>query len=131
LIEQYGLAGHVRLLGLRHDARRLLAAADIFLLTSISEGIPLTVIEAMSGALPVVATRVGGVEEVVGPTGFLAPAKDADALARFILLLAKDGPRRVSMGQSGQARAQAMFSESRMHAGYLNLYHEMLGVRSN
>ncbi|HEV3446609.1 MAG TPA: glycosyltransferase [Gemmataceae bacterium] len=131
LIEQHGLSGHVRLLGLRHDARRLLAAADIFLLTSISEGIPLTVIEAMAAAVPVVATRVGGVEEVVGPTGFLAASRDVDSLARFILQLAEHGPLRVSMGQSGKARAQAMFSESRMHAGYLDLYQEMLRVRSN
>jgi glycosyltransferase involved in cell wall biosynthesis len=74
---------------------------------------------------------VGGVEEVVGPTGFLAASKDVDSLARFILQLAEHGPLRVSMGQSGKARAQAMFSESRMHAGYLDLYQEMLRVRSN
>ena len=89
LVRDRGLEGHVKFLGLRTDVPRLLAAADIALLTSISEGIPLTLIEAMAAGLPVVATRVGGVPEVVvdGETGLLAPAGDDRALAELVFRL--------------------------------------------
>jgi glycosyltransferase involved in cell wall biosynthesis len=128
LVEQYQLANHLRFLGLRKDIPRLLRAADLFLLTSISEGIPLTLIEAMAGSLPVVATRVGGVGEVVAEdeTGLLAPAGDDASLAGHILRLAADPDLRQAMGRQGRRRAEAMFSESQMHAQYLELYHNML-----
>src|SRR5439155_18500964 len=73
-VRERRLGDRVRLLGLRKDIPRLLQAADVFLLTSISEGIPLTLIEAMAAGLPVVSTRVGGVGEGVedGVTGRLA-----------------------------------------------------------
>jgi glycosyltransferase involved in cell wall biosynthesis len=124
-----GLGEHVRLLGLRTDVARLLAASDVFLLTSISEGIPLTVIEAMAAGLPVVSTRVGGVAEIVeeGRTGLLAPARDDGALAEALLLLAADPALRATMGQLGRERAAAVFSEARMHDGYRQLYENMLG----
>ena len=85
------LESQVRFLGSRADVPRLLHAADIFLLTSISEGIPLTVIEAMAAGLPVVATRVGGVPEIVeeGRTGWLAPSGNDEQLAAAILRLAE------------------------------------------
>ena len=77
------LAAHVSLLGRRQDVPRLLPASDVLLLTSISEGIPLTVIEAMAAGRPVVATNVGGVGEIVedGTTGLLAPPGDDARLA--------------------------------------------------
>ena len=122
------LEGIVRLLGQRSDVPQLLAGADLFLLTSISEGIPLTVIEAMAAGLPVVATKVGGLSEVVeeGRTGRLALAGDDSALAESILQLMQDPSLRQQMGRRGQERAQAMFSERTMHADYLHLYREML-----
>ncbi|HXG08792.1 MAG TPA: glycosyltransferase [Gemmataceae bacterium] len=128
LVRAKGLEAHVRLLGLRSDIGRLLAAADVFLLTSISEGIPLTVIEAMAAGLPVVATRVGGMTEVVeeGVTALLAPAGDDVGLAEAILRLADKPALRRRMGQLGRERAGARFSESRMHAHYQRLYQEML-----
>lgn len=129
LVRQNSLEKHVVLLGLRNDVARLLPAADLFLLTSISEGIPLTLIEAMSAGLPVVATRVGGVAEVVehGETGLLAPSGDDAKLAEHVLRLAADHERRLRMGESGRRRAKEIFSESRMHASYLRLYEELLG----
>ena len=115
-------------LGLRKDIARLLSAADVFLLTSISEGIPLTAIEAMNAGLPVVATRVGGLPEIVvqGRTGVLAPSRDDEELADCILRLAADPALRAAMGRAGRERARAVFSQSRMHQQYLELYQEML-----
>jgi glycosyltransferase involved in cell wall biosynthesis len=126
-LRQRGLEDKVRLLGLRQDVARLLAAADLFLLTSISEGIPLTVIEAMAAGLPVVATAVGGMAEIVehGQTGLLAPSGDHAALAEHILRLAEDPDLRVRMGEHGRQRAVEMFSESQMHDGYCRLYEEL------
>jgi glycosyltransferase involved in cell wall biosynthesis len=129
LIRQRNLGAHVRLLGLRNDVARLLSAADVFLLTSISEGIPLTLIEAMAAGLPVVATRVGGIGEVVvdGETSLLAASGDDAALAESILRLADNPDLGRQLGTNGRERAFAMFSEAKMHAGYRQLYREMLG----
>jgi glycosyltransferase involved in cell wall biosynthesis len=129
-VRRLALGGRVRLLGLRKDVPRLLAGADLLLLTSISEGIPLTLIEAMAAGLPVVSTRVGGVPEVVedGRTGLLAPAGDAAALGRHVCELA-DNPRlRDELGRRGRERAEALFSERMMHDRYDQLFREMLGA---
>lgn len=127
-IHQRRLNEHVHLLGLRSDVARLVSAADVFLLTSISEGIPLTVIEAMGAELPVVSTRVGGVGEMVvnGQTGLLASAGDDRTLAEHILSLAVEPERRRNMGQAGRQRAHTLFGEQQMHASYRRLYEEVL-----
>jgi sugar transferase (PEP-CTERM/EpsH1 system associated) len=124
----HNLSSNVRLLGLRTDIPRLLAAADLFLLTSISEGIPLTIIEAMAAGLPVVSTQVGGVAEVVtdGSTAELAPSGDDAKLAEKILRVAEDPRLAQAMGRRGRERAHALFSEGRMHDRYLQLFKEML-----
>jgi glycosyltransferase involved in cell wall biosynthesis len=107
---------------------RLLAAADLFLLSSVSEGIPLTVIEAMCAGLPVVCTRVGGTAEVVidGETGLLTPAGDDAAIAGAILRLLGDPVMRQRMGNRGRERARELFSEATMANHYAALYEEML-----
>lgn len=122
-----GLEAHVRLLGLRQDVPDILAAADLFLLTSVSEGIPLTLIEAMAARLAIVSTNVGGVPEVVldGTTGLLAPARDERALAAAVLRLAGDANERRRMGAEGAERAWAQFDERQMNAAYERLYREM------
>jgi glycosyltransferase involved in cell wall biosynthesis len=127
LIEGRGLESNVRILGLRGDVARLLAAADIGLLTSVSEGIPLALIEAMAAGLAVVSTYVGGVREVVeaGVTGLLVPAGDDAALAEAVLRLAGDASLRVRMGRLGRERAGRNFSELQMHNMYCNVYKEM------
>ncbi len=128
LVQHCQLEPNVRFLGLRKDIDRLLRASDVFLLTSISEGIPLTVIEAMAAGIPVVATRVGGMAEVVqeGVTGWLAPSGDDATLAMNVLRFARDPQLRQHMGDRGRERAASLFSESQMHARYLALYREML-----
>jgi glycosyltransferase involved in cell wall biosynthesis len=128
LVQQLKLEGHVRFLGLRTDIPRLLSAADVYWLTSVSEGIPLTLIEAMAVGLPIVATRVGGVQEVIqdGKTGLLAPRGDDAALAEKVLYLASSPLLRQQMGEMGRERAQALFSDQQMHDRYYHLYREML-----
>ena len=130
-IRSRGLESSVLLLGLRKDIPRLIGASDLFLLTSISEGIPLTLIEAMAARRPVVSTRVGGVGEVVdeGKTGLLAPSGDACSLAGHILKLAHDPPLREEFGRLGRLRAEELFSETRMMERYDRLYRETIGPR--
>lgn len=128
LVRQQELEDHVRFLGLRTNIPRLLSAADMFWLTSVSEGIPLTLIEAMAVGLPIVATRVGGVEEVIedGKTGLLAPRGDDAALAERVFHLLSSPLLRQQMGELGRERARALFSDQQMHERYYHLYREML-----
>lgn len=123
-----GLTGNVRFLGLRRDVPRLLGAADMVLLTSVSEGIPLALLEGMAAGLPVVSTAVGGVPEVVtdGGEGFLTAAGDDEGLARAILSLTADAGLRARLGQEGRGRVRRAFAESSMCAAYDRLYQEML-----
>jgi len=123
-----GLQEHVILAGTRRDVSSLLAAADMFLLTSISEGIPLTVIEAMAAHLPVVATAVGGVPEMVdeGVTGFLTNEGDDKTLAARIVRLASDPAERRTMGTAGRKKADRQFSLHSMMEAYRGLYREMV-----
>ncbi|SIO61477.1 Glycosyltransferase involved in cell wall bisynthesis [Singulisphaera sp. GP187] len=127
MVRDWGLGTHVLRLGLRRDIPRLLGAADAVLLSSLSEGIPLSLIEGMAASLPVVATRVGGVSEVVveQETGLLAPAGDDEALAAHLIRLAGDPGLRMRMGWAGRERAWALFSEDRMVAEYDRIYHEV------
>ena len=128
LVRDRGLEPHVRLLGLRTDVARLLPGADLFLLSSVTEGIPVTLIEAMAAGLPVVGTRVGGMGEVVeeGRTGLLAPTGDDAGLAEAVLRLADDPERRAQMGMAGRERAWGLFTESCMHDGYRRIFGQML-----
>jgi sugar transferase (PEP-CTERM/EpsH1 system associated) len=128
VVRQHGVGAQIRFLGLRKDVARLLSGADLFLLTSVSEGIPLTVIEAMAAGLPVVSTRVGGLPEVVveGRTGLLEPAGDHAALGRAVCRLAAEPALRREMGHLGRERAETVFSEELMLAQYGALYREML-----
>ena len=103
----------VRFLGHRDDVPGLLAAADLFVLPSFFEGLPLSIIEAMAAGLPVVATDVGGIDEVVarGVTGLLAAP---DALGASILALLSDPCAAARMGQAGKRRFETDFSHTRM-----------------
>jgi glycosyltransferase involved in cell wall biosynthesis len=123
------LQNTVQLLGLRTDVRRLLAAADLFLLTSISEGIPVTLIEAMGAELPIVSTDVGGVSEVVvnRTTGLLTKAGDDDALAAAVLHLVSNRDDARRLVHAGSRRAADLFSEAHMHNRYAELYDAMSG----
>jgi glycosyltransferase involved in cell wall biosynthesis len=119
-----GLSDRVRFLGHCLDVERVFAALDIFVLSSTSEGLSNTILEAMATGLPVVATRVGGADELVdvGRTGLLVPPADADALAGALEDLVAQEARRTSMGSAGRHVADERFGVDRMLRDYTNLY---------
>ncbi len=127
-IRERKLEHHVRLAGTRSDIADHLAASDAFLLTSISEGIPLTVIEAMAARRPVVATSVGGLPEMVQPNlnGYLAEPGDAEGLADGLRRLHADACLREGMGTAGSHIARETFSLERMLNAYSDVYDEVL-----
>ncbi len=127
-IRELHLGGCVQMLGQRSDIRELLSAADLFLLTSVSEGIPVTLIEAMCAGLPVVSTDAGGVREVVSPgqTGLLTPIGDDAELASGMLTLLQERAQHQAMGHRGCTSAREKFSEAAMHRGYADMYWQML-----
>jgi glycosyltransferase involved in cell wall biosynthesis len=131
LASELGVAERVRFLGLVHDVPALLARASLFVLPSLTEGVSLTLLEAMARGLPIVATRVGGNAEVVmdGDTGFLVPTMSPDVLAEKILLLWRDPERARRMGQAGRERVERFFNVRAMVGEYEDLYRRIVGGR--
>ncbi len=127
-IRDHALAPHVRLTGYRQDARRLMAAFDVYANSSISEGVSLTILEAMAAVLPVAATGVGGTPEVVldDVTGTLVAARNAGSMAAALASLA-DPERRRRLGEAGRRRVESAFSIDRMVQDYAREY-TRLGV---
>jgi glycosyltransferase involved in cell wall biosynthesis len=118
----------VRFAGERDDVPQLLAASSVFVLSSRSEGLPISVLEAMAAGLPVVASDVGGLREQVvdGETGLLVPAGDAAALADALARLIDDPSLRRTMGDASRARAEALFDLPAFHRAHLELYRSLL-----
>ncbi len=120
---QLGVAGRVSFLGVRTDMPELLNACDVFALASDWEGHPLSTMEAMAAGLPVVATAVGGVPEIVadGATGLLVPAGDTPALVSALQCLVRNPRRRRELGEGGRS-ASARFDSAAMAAAYAALF---------
>ncbi len=118
-----GLGERLRLLGYREDVADLLAAADIFVLPSYFEGLPMSVIEAMLSGLPVVASDISGVREQVvdGETGLLVPPRQTHPLAAALRRLVADPAMRQRMGEAGRTRARALFDEQAVLSRTLDL----------
>jgi glycosyltransferase involved in cell wall biosynthesis len=118
----------VRFLGFRSDVPDFLAAADFFTLPSLTEGLPLSVLEAMSHGLPTVATAVGGIPELVteGVHGRLVPVKDSAALAAAFQEVSTHPELRQSWGAAARHRVETEFSFERMTNDYMQLYQRLL-----
>jgi glycosyltransferase involved in cell wall biosynthesis len=121
---RYGLGDRVRFLGVRSDVPQLLAASDVFTLTSTSEAASLTLMEAMATGLPVVVTNVGGNPEIVreGRDGFLVPRGDAAAAADALYRLLSDPGLARAVGESARVRADQRYRLDRTVAEYHERY---------
>lgn len=119
-----GIASRVHLLGFRGDAPDILAAGDLFVMPSLSEGLPLALVEAMATGLPIIASDVGGIPEVVArdTEAVLVPAASPPALAAAMRVLLGDADRRAVLGAAAQRRAYRDFSVATMATAYEALY---------
>ena len=115
-------------LGYQEDVARFFAVFDAFVLSSVNEGTPVVAIEALAAARPVVATRVGGVPDVVtdGVDGFLVEPGDVEALAERLERLAADPELRRAMGEAGRARVLPRYAVSRLIDDIDRLYRSLL-----
>ncbi len=129
LHKQLGLGESVRFEGYRADPGAVLAAADIVVLSSISEGFPYVTLEAMARGRPVVATAVGGIAEQLAGAGELVRPRDAAALATAILRLLADPARRAAFSEAASERASSIFSMQRFRATHRGLYDGLPGAR--
>jgi glycosyltransferase involved in cell wall biosynthesis len=127
-----GISEHVVFLGHREDTDALLQALDIFVLPSLSEGIPMALLEAMAASRAVVASRVGGVPEIIedGVEGFLVEPMDVNSLTERCLRLIQSPDMAQKMGQTARARVERDFSAENMAHRVALLYTELIESRS-
>jgi glycosyltransferase involved in cell wall biosynthesis len=128
--QRLGVADAVRFVGSRSDARRLLSGFDLYVNSSISEGISLTILEAMAAGVPVIATSVGGTPEIVsdGHSGLLVAARNAPALGAAIRTLALQPDKRKQIGIEGRRTVEERFTIDRMIDHYAQLYRGLVGA---
>ncbi len=134
LAEELGVHDRVLFLGFRPDAQALLGLMDVVAVPSVSEGTPLVVLEAMAAAVPVVASRVGGIPGQIQPgrEGILVPPGDAKALGDALLSLLRDPERARRMGEAGRLRAETEFSHENMVRKVEGIYRDALtGLKSS
>jgi glycosyltransferase involved in cell wall biosynthesis len=123
LVAELGISTRVRFLGWITELQPLYATIDICALSSINEGTPVALIEAMAAGKPVVATTVGGVPDVVtSDVGLLVPPRSPERLADALLRLAADAPLRVRLGGAGRERARSQYSHTRLVENIERLY---------
>lgn len=132
-VERAGIAEYVWLPGARTDIAELMRGFSVFVLSSIGEGTPVTILEAMSTGLAVIATRVGGIPELVleGVTGSLVPPSDAKALASALAGYLTQPDMQARQGEAGRARIEKKYSINAMVSAYLQMYDEMLAKRTS
>jgi glycosyltransferase involved in cell wall biosynthesis len=128
LARELGVADRVRFVGYRDDVPALLAGCDLYVLPSLFEGLPVSLLEAMAAGKPVVATAVRGTDEAVldGATGLLVPPRDPVALAAAIRTVLADPALARRLAEAGRERARREFSAGRMVEQVMELYDELL-----
>lgn len=131
LVRSRGIEDRFLMLGFRSDVPALLAACDVFALSSRWEGLPLSVLEAMAAGRPVVATKVPGTMEAMvhGQTGLLVEIGDGPGLGRSLARLAADPEARRSLGEGARRRAESEFSVARTTGSHLELYQQLCESR--
>ncbi len=129
-VSKHQVEPFVLLPGARNDVPRYVAAMDVFVLSSSMEGLPLAVLEAMAAGLPVVATAVGGLPNLIddGKTGFLVPSGDEHPMRDRLRALRADPALARAVGERGRTLARARYSRDQMVSRYLTLYAEMGAV---
>jgi glycosyltransferase involved in cell wall biosynthesis len=129
-VREYRLEKHVFLPGFRTDVLGCLKSFDLFAMSSVTEGLGTALLDAMACGKAIVATRTGGIPEVVddGVTGKLVGPRDHAAMAQAILELLNDHAGRERMGDAGRARVEASFTVERMIAGTAAVYARLAGT---
>jgi glycosyltransferase involved in cell wall biosynthesis len=132
LARELGLGTSVRFLGVRNDVPALLSAADAYVMSSAWEGMPMVLLEAAAGGLPIVATRVGGNAEVVldQETGFLVPPRDAQALAAaMVRLMDLTESERLRLGERGREHIRNRYGLTRVVEQWEDVYRTAMARR--
>ena len=125
--QMLGLVNDTSIIGFVPEAKQYLKAFDAFVLPSVKEGLPYAAMEAMGAGLPIVASDVGGIPDLVSPhtTGLLTRAKDPHALARHIRNIIDNEDGRRAMGICAQEKIARSHSLEQMITSTANLYHEL------
>jgi len=131
MIAELGLQHNVVLAGQVSDMRAVYAAMDIFVLPSLNEGLPMTVLEAMAASRPIVATRVGAIPSVIhdGESGLLVAPGDAAGLKNALAGLLSNGELRRRLGDNAHDWVSRNYTSDTMAAHYISMYEEVLGVK--
>jgi glycosyltransferase involved in cell wall biosynthesis len=131
LARELDIVDGIRFLGQRRDLDTLLPACDLFVLSSLSEGLSFAVLEAMASGLPVVATQVGGNGELIeeGRNGHLVPAQDPKSLGKALGRLLEDPILRKEMGKRGREIAERRYDAGKAAERYVALYQRLIDSR--
>lgn len=126
--EKLNLKDKISFLGFRQDILEIVNKFSIFILSSLTEGVSVSLLEAMASGVPIVATNVGGNPEVVidGVTGMLVPCRDPDKLAEAVIKLLKNETLRKKMGEAGRKRVEELFDKQKMLKATYDLYEKFL-----
>jgi glycosyltransferase involved in cell wall biosynthesis len=129
MVQEFGLQSNVILAGQQTDMPAVYAGMDIFVLPSLNEGLPMTILEAMAASKPVVATRVGAIPKVInhGENGLLVDPKDTDGLRDALGSLLSDPGRCQRMGEKAHEWVSRNYTSEAMALKYRQLYDEVLG----
>ena len=124
LAAELGIASRVTFWGERHDVARFFRSADVFVMSSVSEGLPMSLLQAMSVGVPALVTDVGGMAEVVrlADGGVCVPVGDFEAMAAAMLRMAVDAGARAAYGQNARRAYEEQFALERMNGAYMRLY---------